>query len=194
MAIKNNPISINGNWKAGWALDLHTISSIPLGNGNFDTTYTETGKALNELKYHQNYQQINNLAKEVIEFLKTRMVTPYLDVIIPIPPSKERDIQPVIAIAEKVSQALKIPIDTQYIIKTKCTNELKSIDVPNEREKMLFNAFTIQDLKYQNKKILLFDDLFRSGSTLKEITRILYNNGKVQNVYVVTLTKTRSKR
>jgi hypothetical protein len=29
---------------------------------------------------------------------------------------------------------------------------------------------------------------------LKEITKTLYNVGKVQNVYVVTLTKTRSKR
>lgn len=49
-------------------------------------------------------------------------------------------------------------------------------------------------MKYQNKKVLIFDDLFRSGSTLKEITKTLYNTGKVQNVYIVTLTKTRSKR
>jgi len=190
----NNPIVIKGNWKIGWALDIHTIKSIPLGDSQFDTTYTEIGKALNELKYHQNYEQINNLANEVIEFLKTRKVTPYLDIIIPTPASKERTIQPVTAIAEKVSQALNIPIDTNYIIKNHNTSELKSIDDPEEREKLLLNAFNLQDNRYQNKKILLFDDLFRSGSTLKEITKTLYTNGKVQNVYVVTLTKTRSKR
>ena len=194
MAIKNNPISISGNWKAGWALDLHTIKSIPLESGSFDTTYTEIGKALHELKYRQNYQQIDILANEVINFLRTRMVTPYLDVILPIPPSKDRNVQPVIAIAQKVSQVLEIHIDTQFIIKIKCTNELKSIDEPIERERILTGAFDIKDLRYQNKKILLFDDLFRSGSTLKEITKVLYNKAKVQNVYVVTLTKTRSKK
>ena len=151
MAIKNNPISISGNWKAGWALDLHTIKSIPLGNGSFDTTYTETGKALNELKYHQNYQQVDILADEVINFLRTRMVTPYLDVILPIPPSKDRNVQPVIAIAQKVSQILKIPIDTQFIIKIKCTNELKSIDEPIEREKILTGAFDIKDYNVPTK-------------------------------------------
>lgn len=192
--IINSPISIRGNWKAGWALDIHTIKSIPLGNGKYDTTYTQTGKALNDLKYHNNYSQIDILANEVIAFLRTRMVTPYINVIIPTPASKNREIQPVFAIAKKVSQALGIPMDTSYIIKNKSTNELKSIDSPIEREKVLLNAFSLQDLRYQNKKILLFDDLFRSGSTLKEITKILYYNGEVQNVYVVTLTKTRSKR
>lgn len=185
---------IKGNWKAGWALDIHTIKSIPLGNNKYDTTYTQIGKSLNDLKYHNNYSQIDFLANEVISFLKTRMVTPYINVIIPTPPSKERRIQPVIAIAEKVSQALNIPLDVSYIIKNKSTNELKSIDDPIEREKVLRDAFSLKDLSYQNKKVLLFDDLFRSGSTLKEITKTLYYNGEVQNVYVVTLTKTRSKR
>ncbi len=191
---KNRPIAIKGNWKAGWALDLHTIKSIPLGNNRYDTTYTKIGKELNDLKYHNNYNQIDTLANEVINFLRTRMVTPYISVIIPTPPSKQRKIQPVLAIAEKVSKALNIPIDTTYIIKNKDTHELKSIDNHKEREQLLLNAFSLKDLRYENKKVLLFDDLFRSGSTLKEITKTLYYNGKVQNVYVVTLTKTRSKR
>lgn len=194
MNISNNPTSIQGNWKAGWALDLHTVKSIPLGDGKFDTTYTETGKALNELKYHQNYAQIEQLANEVMAFLKTRLVLPYINVIIPTPPSKNRDIQPVEEIAKLVSKGLNIPIDTNYIVKIKNTSELKAIEDPLEREKLLTGAFSLQDLRYQNKKILLFDDLFRSGSTLKEITKTLYYNGKVNNVYIVTLTKTRSKR
>lgn len=194
MNIANNPTSIQGNWKAGWALDLHTIKSIPLGDGKFDTTYTETGKALNELKYHQNYTQIERLANEVVAFLRTRLVLPYINVIIPTPPSKNRDIQPVEEIAKLVSKSLNIPIDTNYIVKIKNRNELKGIDDPLEREKLLTGAFNLQDLRYQNKKVLLFDDLFRSGSTLKELTKTLYYNGKVNNVYIVTLTKTRSKR
>lgn len=82
-------IELHGNWKAGWALDLHTISSIPLGGGMFDTTYTEIGEALNKLKYHDDDSQISMLAQRAVDFLNTRLVTPYLDAILPVPPSYE---------------------------------------------------------------------------------------------------------
>ena len=61
-------IYIHGNWKKGWVLDLHTIKSVPLGDGKFETTYTKTGKALNELKYHQNYTKIDDLATDAVNF------------------------------------------------------------------------------------------------------------------------------
>ena len=182
---------LNGNWKAGWALDLHTLKSIPLGDRKFDTTYTEIGLSLNHLKYHQDYSQIDYLAHVTIEFLKTLMVTPYLNVIIPTPASIRRQVQPVEAIAEIISRVLNIPIDTNYLLKIKANEQLKGVINPNDRERILAGSFNVQDLRYRNKKILLFDDLYRSGTTLKEITKVLYSCGMVQNVYVVTLTKTR---
>jgi predicted amidophosphoribosyltransferase len=189
-----NEQRLNGNWKIGWALDLHTIKSIPLDDGKFKTTYTEIGLDLNRLKYHKDYSKIDTLANFVIEFMKTRMVTPYINVILPTPPSNKRDIQPVEVIAEKVAESLNIIFDKNYLIKNRNTEQLKEIENQAEREKILAGAFEIRDLKYQNRKVLLFDDLYRSGTTLKEITKILYNVGKVSNVYVVTLTKTRSYR
>lgn len=185
---------LSGNWKAGWALDLHTISSIPLGDGHFDTTYTDVGYALNHLKYHQDFTQIDVLAKYVIEFMRTRMVTPYLNAIIPTPASVHREIQPVYETASKVGKALNIAVDTQYLIKKKDTNQLKEIEDQEQRENILSGAFDVLDKRYTNRKVMLFDDLYRSGTTLKEITKTLYKSGRVQNVYVVTLTKTRSKR
>ena len=189
-----NTQELHGNWKAGWALDLHTIKSIPLGDGHFDTTYTEVGYALHHLKYHQDYSQIDVLVNAAIEFMRTRVVTPYLDVIIPTPPSVSRQIQPVEAIAEKISNSLGIPIDKEYLLKTNNTEQLKGVEDQAERQKILEGSFNVSDTRYQNRKVLLFDDLFRSGTTLNEITKTLYNIGKVQNVYVVTLTKTRVNR
>ena len=46
----------------------------------------------------------------------------------------------------------------------------------------------------RGKKVLLFDDLYRSGSTLNEITNTLYEEGGVSDVYVLTITKTRSNK
>ena len=48
--------------------------------------------------------------------------------------------------------------------------------------------------KYRDKKVLIIDDLYRSGTTLNEISKVLYEQAYVNNVYVVTLTHTRSNR
>ncbi|HHD80011.1 MAG TPA: ComF family protein [Campylobacterales bacterium] len=188
-------IKLDGNWKAGWAIELHTLKSIPIGSGYFDTTYTRTGEALNKLKYHNDHSQIPILAKISIDFLKTRLVTPYIDVMIPVPPSNyDRAIQPVFEVAKVISESLNIPVDFNYIKKIKQTTQLKDIVDLNAREDVLKDAFRVKDTRYKDRNILLFDDLYRSGSTLKEITNILYKCGRVQNVYVLTLTKTRVKR
>ncbi|CAD7777829.1 hypothetical protein DMNBHIDG_01591 [Candidatus Methanoperedenaceae archaeon GB37] len=78
--------------------------------------------------------------------------------------------------------------------KKKKTEQLKDITDPIEREEILKNSFGVKDLRYKDSKVLLFDDLYRSGATLREITKVLYENGRVQNVYVLTLTKTRTRR
>jgi len=51
-----------------------------------------------------------------------------------------------------------------------------------------------QKYNLSNQNILLVDDLYRSGSTLQVATELLYNNCNVKDVYVLTMTKTRSNR
>jgi len=191
--IEREPQVIQGNWKAGWAIDLHTISSVKIDDSHFENTYSDIGKALNLLKYHDDFSQIEYLADCVVKFMRTNKITSKIAAIVPTPPSNlDRKVQPVYAIAQKVSEKLNIPLDTDYLVKTKNTSELKTIEDKIQRQEVLNGAFQVKDYRYQNKKVLLFDDLFRSGSTLNEITRTLYQSGNVKNVYVVTLTKTRA--
>jgi phosphoribosylpyrophosphate synthetase len=49
------------------------------------------------------------------------------------------------------------------------------------------------NLSLKGKNVLLFDDLYRSGATFNAITRVLYEKGMVNKVYILALTKTRSK-
>lgn len=184
---------IEGEWKAGWSLDLHTTSSTMNPDGTFNNTYSDIGKALNLLKYSSKYDQTPYLAQQFVAFMNTLKLTPYLEVIIPAPASRQREIQPVHAIAEMAAQQLKITYDNDYVQKVKDTAELKSIESVEERLALLNGAFNV-DERYAGKKVLIFDDLFRSGSTLNELTRTMYTKGKVSNVYVVTLTKTRVHR
>lgn len=185
---------LKGIWKAGWALDLHTISSIPLGDGHFETTYTSIGKALNLLKYHNDFSQIIVLTNCTVEFLRTIDEIHFLNAIIPTPASVQREIQPVYEIARNVGKILNIFVDTNYLIKNKYTSPQKELVNNIERKSILKGSYDILDSRYAHRKVLLFDDLYRSGSTLNEITKTLYQKGKVHSVYVVTITKTRSLR
>ncbi len=188
-------IRLTGNWKAGWAIELHTVKSVPAGPGYFETTYSKTGEALNRLKYHDDRTKIPVLAKIAIDFLETRPIMPDIDVLLPVPPSNyDRPIQPVFEIARLIGDHFKLRVDFDYIQKKRETHPLKDVRETRKRAEILEGVFTVADGRYEDVKVLLFDDLFRSGSTLKEITNILYQQGKVQAVYVLTLTKTRAKK
>ena len=56
-------------------------------------------------------------------------ILPYLDAIIPIPPSDtDRPFQPVIEIAAKIGQILDIPVISDYLIKVRETTPLKNLE------------------------------------------------------------------
>ena len=185
---------IRGNWRAGWAIDLHTLSCTKNSDGSFNTTRTELGELVYQLKYHQDNSKINSISNIVSSFLRSRRVFSYIDVIIPVPPSKQRSLQPVPTIAKEVGRLTNKKVDLDYIKKLRSTSEIKQIDNPDERAQILSGAFKVIDNRYKGKDVLLLDDLYRSGTTLKEITNVLYKYGKVKNVYVVTMTKTRKNR
>ena len=187
--------NLYGAWKGGWALNIHTLSSTPNSNGGYDSVRTEIGEALFLLKYRDDYSQVKFLSEELVKFLKTRMVLPYIDAIIPVPASFQRDRQPVNEICETVGKALSIDVVNDLILKTKDTKQLKSIQDLKERQEAIKGAFQVTDNeKFKNKKVLIIDDLYRSGTTLNELTNVLYSQANVNNVYIVTLTKTRSNR
>jgi len=188
---------LKGNWKKGWALDLHTLHSIRLTDGSFDTKRTLLGEYLYQLKYCKRKEYAEKIVGFTSEFLTTdefQNVIKSISAIIPVPPSDStRAFQPVYELAKRLTIAISIPADFDYLKKLKSTSQIKSIDNFNERRKILNNAFDIVDGRYRDRSILLLDDLFRSGVTLEEITNLLKGKGKVKDVYVLTITKTRTK-
>ncbi len=85
-------------------------------------------------------------------------------------------------------------MDFTTLKKLKSTSQLKTIDDPEQRREILQDAFDITPNILAGENILLFDDLFRSGESLNAVCDIVKNKGKAANVYVLTITKTRSKR
>ena len=124
--IKQTGIKLAGNWKAGWAIDLHTLRSVPLGDGSFDTTYTKIGRALSLLKYQSDFSQLPIIVELAVEFLRTRFVTPYLNVILPVPPTNvKRTRQPVFEIAKKIGETLNIIVDFKLHNQNKRNGSIK---------------------------------------------------------------------
>ena len=70
--------------------------------------------------------------------------------------------------------------------------QLKSVYDLDERFKLLDGLHEVDTSATQEKKILLFDDLYRSGATMNAITTVLYEQGKAAAVFALTITRTRS--
>lgn len=120
---KINPIKIYGEWKEGYAMDLHTISSEYLGENEyghpvFATKRSDIGELLYKLKYKSNQAVINDIINMIGPFMKEWNSISLFDGIISIPPSnKQRIVQPVFAIAQALAKELGIWVDNNYLEK-----------------------------------------------------------------------------
>ena len=196
-----NPQEIHGNWRAGWALDTHTLSSRPLPGGGYDTERTELGELVFQLKYRHDRTKIQPIAEVTAKFVKEKfavdghLVLPFLKAVLPIPPSdKNRDFQPVTEIAQEIGRLLSVPVRTDYLTKVKQTTPLKNLPDVASKHEQLRGAFVVRSQDLKNQCVLLVDDLYDSGATLTEATRVLYEQGGVQHVLVLALTRTRTGR
>ena len=194
--VKFNPQKITGKWKEGFALDLHTISSTLIGhdefgNPQFDTIRTEVGELLFKLKNRFDTFVVPEIIGVVKTFLKTWSLQ--VDMIVPVPPSKSRTVQPVMLLAQALSAQIGIPL-VEAVKKTRDMPQLKTIFDLAERGKVLKGAYAVDLEIVKGRRVLLFDDLFRSGATMNEVSSALRQQGQAMEVYALTITRTRSNR
>lgn len=195
--IEIHPQKIKGNWTEGYALDFHTVSSDYIGDDEFgrpkfETKRTDMGELLYRLKYKSDKSVLKIIINTASAFIESHNFS--ADLIIPVPPSRERrQFQPVLTLAKGIGTNLEIAECSGCIIKIKHTPELKNIYAFKERLELLTDAYAVNKPEVSGKKVLLFDDLFRSGATLHAITKALFEKGNAERVDVVTLTRTRRK-
>ena len=77
--------------------------------------------------------------------------------------------------------------------KDKKTPLMKEIPDDDEKRKILRSALKLKNIEsIRDKKILLFDDIIGTGSTLKECTNILVKEANVK-IYALAITRRRTK-
>jgi predicted amidophosphoribosyltransferase len=195
-----SPKMIAGNWTRGWALDQHTVRSQAnvsenIGYPAYDTERTEIGEALFKLKYRNDREQVEPIALTVAGFIRARSEISDIKAVLAVPPSDtRRSFQPVQALATRIGEILGLPAPDDYLLKTRQTLPLKSMNYKRLRRTELDGAFAVVDQRFADMHVLLFDDLFRSGETMKAVTVALLFLGKVAGVSVIAATSTRSNR
>jgi predicted amidophosphoribosyltransferase len=193
--MKIEPQKFSGPWKAGYSLAQHTISAEFLGyneqgHPKFDTIRSDVGEQLYRLKYQGDSAAVAKLAALAADFVAGKGFP--VDLVVPLPPSRARAIQPVASIAERVAKRLKIGYDAKGLRKVKDTPELKSLTELDDRKKALQGAFAASP-SVRGNAVLLFDDLYRSGASMEEAALALLAGG-AKSVYALALTRTRRKR
>lgn len=187
-----DPIRIWGNWKEGYAIDLHTTSSEYLGDNEyghpiFDTKRSEIGELLYNLKYRHNKEIIDDIIKMINLFVSTWTKKLNIDVIIPMPPSNKcREYQPVNVIAEALAGKLNLYYCDDFLSKN------SDIQSKNLDDKSVISHSMTRNKHFTKKvNVLIIDDLYKSGASMNEAVRILSEDRNVANVYALALTKTR---
>lgn len=195
-AVKIDPLKLTGPWADGHVLERqHTISSEFIGydsNGHaqFDSKRSELGELVFRLKNRSDRATLDPIADTAAEFVLASGIQ--FDAVVPVPPSRRRAFQPVIEIANALGARLAKPVLLDVVAKVKETPELKDVFDFGERQKLLEGAFAVDEKAVKGQRLLLVDDLYRSGATAAIVAKELMGAG-VSAVYFLAMTKTRTR-
>ena len=145
-----------------------------------------------EYKFEDKGYLYKMFAKIILSDKKTCNFIKKYDVIIPVPISKKRNkkrgYNQSELVANELAQKLNQDIWTDIIIKKK-DNKPQSELNKLERIKNVEDIYEInKPIEVKNKKVLLLDDIYTTGSTVNEIARKLKQN-QTQEIGVITLAK-----
>lgn len=128
------------------------------------------------------------------EFLKSKKVYEFLkfcDIIVPVPMDKRKRALRGYNQTELISKILskKSGIKEEKILQKTRQTKTQSLLKTEERKQNIENAFCIKNTELvKDRNIILLDDIFTTGATVNEISRILKEAG-AKNIFVLVIAK-----
>lgn len=178
---KPHPRPLNGSWDCGWSLAFHSRFS------GSDWARSGVGDLTYRLKYEGDFTVLPVLVDHALELLRLHAKFGQVDAILPVPPSILRPNDPVQAFCCALSSKIKLPLQAG-LVKARPTRPQKELKSLAQKRANVSGAFAMQ-ADVRGKRLLVVDDLFDSGATLEEISRLLRQRG-ASAIHVLTLTRT----
>ena len=190
---KTNPRKIRGPWTDGYVLDVHSTGSVfvgydEFGHSQFDTIRTEIGELLYRLKYKTDVSALADIGEASERFIRSWRIK--FDLIVPIPPTRARRVQPLHQMCDELGKRFHVPVVKAAVKKTRGAAELKNLHEFKDRRRVLADAVAADRRLVEGRSVLLVDDLIRSGATMSTVAEALSTAG-ASSVYAFALTQTR---
>lgn len=148
---------------------------------------SNVGSIIHKCKYENGGNFPDSLIELTVKAFKHHFKGIKFNMILYIPPTESKDL--VKNFAQKISRELKIPI-SHKLKKVKHTQPQKVFQNSVLKRDNVKDAFIYETpLELTNKNILLMDDIFDSGNTIKEISRMLSKLG-ADNIAPLVIAKT----
>jgi len=188
--VEVHPNRIEGPWAEGFVLDRHVVSSRPIGYlgdyMQFETTRSPLGELVYQLKNRNGSP--NDIIDTAVAFVTERW-SGAIDCVVPPPPSLHRTKQPAVLIAEGIATKLGVPSLASAAIKATATQQMKNVPL-HERAPLLSAAIQAGTDAVRGQRVLLVDDLWETGSTLRRVAEVLSQMGATE-IRVVAMTRTK---
>jgi ATP-dependent DNA helicase RecQ len=148
---------------------------------------SSVGAALHRSKYENGGDYPDFLLKLTLKAFRKKYGQEKFDYIVYVPPTESGDLVKIFA--EKLSRVLKIPISHKIIKigETQAQKLLKNAYLKKENVAQKFSY--AEPTEIQGKSVILFDDIFDSGATIKEIGNVLTKFG-VTKIAPLVIAKT----
>ena len=126
------------------------------------------------------------------KYKKTYLQFDFYDIIVPVPISKKRlkyrGYNQSLLFAKEVAKTLNVNLEKNILVK-RVNNKAQSTLNKEQRKKNVQNVYKLKNNKdIRNKKILLIDDIFTTGETANECSKILKLAG-AEKIDVLTIAK-----
>ena len=143
-------------------------------------------------KFGEKSYLYKTFAKIIINNKKIYDILKLYDIILPVPMHKSKEsvrgYNQSALLAMEIANSIGIKFKDGVLVKIKDTNIQSSL-TKKERHKNLNGAFKVKDKgKIINKKVVLVDDIYTTGSTVNECSKVLKNAG-AKEILVVTIAK-----
>lgn len=193
--IKRNNLKVINDIKGltlGLALDLYTTKTSIAEDGTFYNEYSTLGEAIHNIKYANlsDDEKLDIIYNTIIPAMiyKTNYLSIWKNdlIIVPMPFTKERTMQPVYKIAEILAEKKNKKYNSNILYKHS-TSESKYQE--DDYEEGIFTA------TYNGGpiSILIIDDTFGTGKSLRASIQALRKNHNIKNIYFISVVKNRGR-